>query len=283
MNSVLITGGSGSFGQAFARRLLEIGSIERICIYSRGEHRQAEMRQAFGDETRLRFFIGDVRDRDRLRRAMEGCDTVVHAAALKRIEVGHYNPIEMVRTNVLGTVNVIEAAHDAAVRKVLMLSTDKAWQPVSAYGQSKALAESLVLAANYTRGVGGPAFAVTRYGNVWGSAGSVVPKWRSLIAAGAVSVPCTNRRCTRFFMTMREAIELVLSTLSTMQGGELVIPEELPAYQLDDLVSALHTHAIETGLPAHEKLHEGMRDGLTSDKARRMSVDELREYLREAA
>jgi UDP-N-acetylglucosamine 4,6-dehydratase len=153
MKSVLITGGTGSFGQAFAKRLLKDGT-ERVVILSRGEHAQAEMRERLSDD-RLRFFIGDVRDRDRLRRAFEGVDVVVHAAALKRIEVGAYDPIEMVKTNVIGTMNVIEAAMDAKVKKVVGLSSDKAWQPISPYGQSKALAESLLLNANNISGKNG--------------------------------------------------------------------------------------------------------------------------------
>lgn len=277
--SILITGGTGSFGQAFTRRLLDDG-CERVCIYSRGEHAQAELREKFDDDDRLRWFIGDVRDRDRLRRAMEGVEYVVHAAALKRIEVGHYNPIEMIKTNVLGAVNVIEAAQDADgshVRKVVALSSDKAYQPISPYGCSKALAESLFLAANNARGRWGPIFAVTRYGNVAGSAGSVIPRWRKILRAGVV-VPVTDPECTRFWMTMDEAVELILQTMGTMKGGELAIPE-LPAYRLGDLAEAMGAKMDVTGLNGFEKKHEGMRNGLTSDVVRRMSVDELREGL----
>ncbi len=168
MKSVLISGGTGSFGRAFTERLLGTG-IDRIAILSRGEHCQADMAERYNDP-RLRFFIGDVRDRDRLRRAFEGIECVVHAAALKRIEVGAYNPLEMVKTNIGGAENVVEAAMDAGVSKVVALSTDKAWQPVSPYGQSKALAESIFRNAYQ----GHTKFAVTRYGNVWGSSGSVV-------------------------------------------------------------------------------------------------------------
>lgn len=276
MTGILITGGTGSFGRAFVRHLVNRGLYSRICVFSRGELAQAQLRQELKDHPALRWFVGDVRDRDRLRRAMEGCEVVVHAAALKRIEVGHYNPAEMVKTNVLGSMNVIEAAHDAAVRKVVFLSTDKAWQPISAYGQSKALAESLFIAANYTRGVIGPRFAVTRYGNVWNSAGSVLPTWRRLLEGGAGLVPVTDPNCTRFFMLMREAVDLVERTIETMDGGELVIPEGLRAYRLGDLADALGVETNVIGLPPHEKLHEGMRDGYTSDKAVRMTADELR-------
>lgn len=274
MKSVLITGGSGSFGHAFAARLIKIASTsklpERICIYSRGEHAQAEMAEHFCND-RLRFFIGDVRDRDRLRRAMDGCDTVVHAAALKRIEVGHYCPSEMVKTNVLGVMNVIEAAKDAGVKRVVALSTDKAYQPVSPYGQSKAIAESLV--RNAYQGEG-PIFAVTRYGNVWASRGSVVPRWREILKR-ATTVPVSDPDCTRFYMTIDAAVDLVWRAIHEMKGGELFVPT-LPAYRLGDLAEAMGAKMQITGLPAWEKLHEGMGDGNTSDKARRMSVDELR-------
>lgn len=273
MKSVLITGGTGSFGRAFTQRLLK-GGIERIAILSRGEHAQAEMRESVGDP-RVRFFVGDVRDRDRLRRAFAGVDCVVHAAALKRIEVGHYNPTEMVETNIGGARNVIEAAIDAGVSKVVALSTDKAWQPISPYGQSKALAETMFRSAYQ----GGPVFAVTRYGNVWNSQGSVVPKWRDILKVSNI-VPVTDPDATRFFMRMDEAVDLVLDTIRTMKGGELNIPT-LPAYRLGDLAEAMGAQMNVIGLPEYEKKHEGMCEGNTSDKARRMTVDELREVLRE--
>jgi UDP-N-acetylglucosamine 4,6-dehydratase/5-epimerase len=273
--NVLITGGTGSFGRAFAKRLLKDGA-ERICIYSRSEHVQAEMREAL-DDKRLRWFIGDVRDRDRLRRAFEGIDTVIHAAALKRIEVGFYNPIEMVKTNVLGATNVIEAAMDAGVEKVVALSTDKAYQPISPYGQTKALMESLVLSANNTSGGDGPRFSVTRYGNVAGSKGSVIPKWRAEIEKkGMVTV--TDPNCTRFWMTMNEAVDLVLDTIEKMPD-KIAIPS-LPGFQLRDLAEALGTHMITRGLPRWEKMHESLTDELSSDKAPRMSVSDLQEALK---
>lgn len=273
MKSVLITGGTGSFGRAFTERVLADHSVERVAILSRGEHAQAEMAERFKD-SRLRFFIGDVRDRDRLRRAFDGIEVVIHAAALKRIEVGHYNPTEMVKTNIGGAVNVVEAALDAGVSKVVALSTDKAWQPVSPYGQSKALAESIFRNAYQ----GSTRFAVTRYGNVWGSNGSVVPKWREVLKTSD-TVPVTDPDVTRFFMRMGEAVDLVIDTIYTMRGGELNIPT-LPAYRLGDLAEAMGAKMNVIGLPDYEKRHEGMCDGNTSDKARRMSVDELREILR---
>jgi UDP-N-acetylglucosamine 4,6-dehydratase len=274
MQSVLITGGTGFFGRAFARELLESGMSERVCIYSRCEHRQASMRAEFDDDPRLRFFVGDVRDRDRLKRAMDGVDVAVHAAALKRIEVGHYNPEEMVKTNVLGAMNVIDAAVDARVEKVIFLSSDKAFEPVSPYGQSKAIAEALFLAANRTHS--GARFLVTRYGNVAGSTGSVIPRWRERIARGE-AVPVTDPECTRFWMTIEEAVELVLGTLDEMPR-EPAIPL-LPAFRLGDLAEAMGARMDVRGLAPWEKRHESMREGLSSDVVPRLSVDDLRTRL----
>lgn len=280
---VLITGGTGYLGHGLVRRLLEQG-CQRICIYSRGEYAQARMRAEFENDARLRWFIGDVRDQQRLERAMESVETVIHAAALKRIEVGAYNPDEMVKTNVLGSQNVIEAARRAGVQKVLLVSSDKAFEPVSPYGQSKALAESLFLAANDMSPYG-PRFAVTRYGNVAGSTGSVIPTWRQIkekwsdaIVWPKVKVPVTDPECTRFYMTRDQAVELVLTTLRDMVGGELAIPD-LPAFRLGDLAAAMDVDMDIRGLGAFEKKHEGMGPGNTSDMARRMDVSELREAL----
>ena len=272
LNSVLITGGTGFLGQNLTWRLLENG-VKRVCVYSRGEFAQAKMRRAMYDSERIRWFIGDVRDRDRLERAMHGVDYVIHAAALKRIEVGAYNPDEMVATNVNGTQNVIWAAERAKVRKVLFVSSDKAFEPCSPYGQTKALAESLVLTANdmYPNG---PRFAVCRYGNIWNSTGSIVPTWKELIAIGATHVPVTDPDCTRFFMRVSEAVDLVLGTLETMVGGEVAIPE-LPAYRVGDLAAAMGVKMDVRGLPEHEKLHESMGPSNCSLGARRMAVSEL--------
>jgi len=272
--SVLITGGTGTFGRSCSKFLLEFGA-KRVAILSRGEHAQAEMSSDFNSDSRLRFFIGDVRDRERLRRAFDGVDIVLHAAALKRIEVGHYNPEEMIKTNVLGALNVIEAARDAGVKKVVFLSTDKAVEPISPYGKSKAIAEDLFLAANDNSGARGPQCSVCRYGNIWGSNGSVVPKWRKMISEGKTSVPVTDMRCTRFYMTPSQAVELVLSTAMEKEGGKLNTPV-LPAYSLGDLILAMRVSAEVIGLPKWEKMHESMRLGETSEHARRMSIDELR-------
>lgn len=277
MRSALVTGGSGFFGRAFVHKALALG-CERVCIYSRGEYAQHLMREEFGHDARLRFFIGDVRDPDRLRRAMDGVELVVHAAALKRVEVGEYDSVEMARTNVYGAMNVIKAAHEAGVQKVVALSTDKAFHPVNAYGATKLVAEKLFLAANNDRGANGPIFAVTRYGNVAGSTGSVIPIWRGARARGE-TVTVRHPEATRFWMTKDEAVDLVVTTAQGMRGGELVVPE-LPAYRLADLAEAMDVCYRVTGLLPGEKLHESMQEGRSSDKARRMSVKELKEALR---
>lgn len=274
--NVLITGGSGFLGRALTRRLLDTGA-RRICVYSRGEYAQAKMASELNDD-RARFFVGDVRDQDRLERAMNGVEIVVHAAALKRIEVGANNPDEMIKTNVLGSMNVIEAARRAKVRKIVFVSSDKAYQPISPYGQSKALAESLFLAVN--RMNLGPRVAVCRYGNVSGSTGSVIPLWRQQIAAGQ---PITIRGMdtTRFWMTIDQAVELVVSA---MNGWEEMLIPELPAYHLQDLAEAMGCvegyPRFYTDPDSWEKRHECMGEGNCSNTARRMTVEELREALK---
>lgn len=277
--NILITGGSGFFGQAFVRTLLARKLSERICIYSRSEFTQAQMRQSLNDDPRLRWFIGDVRDQDRLRRAMTDIDVVVHAAALKRIEVAEYNVLECVATNVNGTSNVVKACIDARVKKAVLLSTDKACEPTNAYGMSKALAERIFLSAAHYAGEKGPRFAVTRYGNVAGSTGSVIPFWRSLLQ-NQTEVPVTHPLATRFWMTAQEAVDLVLTTIDTLKGGELVIPT-LPAYDLETLMGALGTKPAVpfVGLRPGEKMHESMEPGKSSEHARRMTLKELREAL----
>lgn len=276
VKSVLITGGAGYLGKHLAKELLSRGEYDRICIYSRSEHTQAAMRSEMPDE-RLRWFIGDVRDKERLTRAMRGCQLVIHAAALKRIELAQYCPDELVKTNVIGSMNVVESAALAGVEKALLISSDKAYLPVSAYGQTKALAESLFLTAN-TVYPHGPRYAVVRYGNVWRSTGSVVNIWEKQFR-NEETVMITDPKCTRFFMTIKQAVELVLDTARDMQGGELEIPN-LPAYELGDLFAAMarpvdRISCQEQGLPSWEKLHESMDADHCSETARRMSVAEL--------
>lgn len=277
MKSILVTGGSGFFGRGFVREALARGA-ERVCVYSRGEYAQALMRQEFNNDPRLRWFIGDCRDEARLRRAMDGCDTVIAAAALKRIETAIYNPEEFVKTNVGGTMNTVEAAQSAGVRKVVLVSTDKAANPLSVYGYSKALAEAIVLSANTTRGANAPLYSVCRFGNVWGSTGSILPKWRKMIAEGATRVPVTDPDCTRFFMRIEDAAALVHRTAVSRKGGELEIPD-LPAYRVGDLAEAMGVDVEIAGLPAFEKPHETMDGITTSEQARRMTVQELKAEL----
>lgn len=277
-NSVLITGGTGYLGHGLVERLLRDG-YQRICIFSRGEFQQAQMRAEFGNDSRLRWFIGDVRDASRLERAMEGVQEVIHAAALKRIEVGAMNPDEMKKTNIDGSMNVIEAARRAGVEKCLLVSSDKACQPVSPYGLSKAYAESLFLTAHNVS-PGGPIYAAVRYGNVWGSTGSIVPMWREMLKK-TDTVPVTAPDATRFFMWRAEAVRLVLDTLRDMKGGELAIPD-LPAYRVGDLAEAMGARMRVIGMGEFEKLHESMRPGETSEHAPRMTVSDLRVALEAA-
>ncbi len=275
MKSVLITGGTGSLGYGLVERLLKT-DIERICVMARGEHRLADMEQKF-DDPRVRTFVGDVRDSDRVHRAMDGIDVVVHAAALKRIETGYRDPEEVTKTNVGGSANIIRVAKATRVQKVVLVSTDKAVEPISPYGYSKATAEQLFRTATDQRR-GGPIFSIVRYGNVWKSAGSVVPLWQSILRA-TNTVPVTDPECTRYFMWLHEAVSFVLQTVEVMRGGETRIPE-LPAYRLGDLAVAMVAEQKVIGLSRYEKLHEKMRDGPeTSEHARRMTIDELRAAL----
>jgi len=279
IGSVLITGGAGFFGQHFARRLLDQRVSDRICILSRNEWNQARMRQELGDDSRLRWFIGDVRDTQRLFHAMHRIDYVVHAAALKRIEVGRYNPMEMVQTNIIGTMNVVQVAREAGVRRAVLLSSDKAYHPISPYGHTKALAEMLFMTANGTGSAGETDFRVTRYGNVAGSTGSIIPTLRHLKSRGG-RARISSVAATRFWMMPHQAVDMVLHTMLQPNIGPLLIPT-LPAFRLLDLLAAMDFHDYDVvGLPAWEKLHESMDEHQTSDAAPRLSVDQLREMLR---
>ena len=277
VRSVLVTGGSGFFGRAFVRAALAAG-VERVCVLSRSEYQQHLMRIDLPDE-RLRFFVGDVRDRDRVRRACEGCDTVVHAAALKRVEVGEYDSSEMVKTNVGGAITLIEAATDAGVARVIALSSDKACEPTNCYGATKLVAEKLFLAANNSRGKSGPIFIAVRYGNVAGSTGSVIPTWREAIAQGR-PVHITHPNATRYWMTVDQAVRMVQHAAEMLPTSDnLLVASALPAYRVGDLAQALGVEAHVIGLGAGEKMHESMVPGQSSVDARRMSVAELKEAL----
>lgn len=256
--SVLITGGTGSFGSAFAKYLLSNEEPERVVVFSRDELKQWEMRQLLGDDERLRFFLGDIRDRDRLNLALRGVDYVVHAAALKQVDTAEYNPMEFVKTNILGSENVIQAALDANVKKVVALSTDKASSPVNLYGATKLTADKLFISSNHYAVAGGTRFSVVRYGNVIASRGSVIPFFRSLAANGD-PLPITDLRMTRFFITLEQAVQFVIDSLEAMTGGELYVPK-IPSMRITDLAEAIAPGApmVEVGMRPGEKLHEEM-------------------------
>ena len=254
--TILLTGGTGSFGKHFCRTLIERYSPRVIRIYSRDELKQHEMRQEFGQE-RLRYFIGDVRDCDRLKRAMEGVDYVVHAAALKQVPACEYNPFEAVKTNIHGAQNVIDAAIDTGVKKVVALSTDKAVNPVNLYGATKLCADKLFIQGNAYSGAGRTRFACVRYGNVIGSRGSVIPLFLKQRESGRLTV--TDTRMTRFWITLDQAVELVVKAFKYMQGGEIFIPR-IPSMRIMDLAKAIcpGCEIEEIGIRPGEKLHEAL-------------------------
>jgi UDP-N-acetylglucosamine 4,6-dehydratase (inverting) len=258
-SSVLVTGGTGSFGRHFVRTMLQEFEPERLVIYSRDELKQSEMKADFGggSESPLRFFLGDVRDQDRLRRAMEGIDTVVHAAALKQVPASEYNPMEFVKTNVLGAQNVIEAALDTSVQRVVALSTDKAAAPVNLYGATKLASDKLFTAAQNIKGWRDLRFSVVRYGNVMGSRGSVVPFFLERARTGIL--PITDPAMTRFNISLDEGVQLVLWALVNGHGGEILVPK-IPSFRITDLAEAIAPTAEHriVGIRPGEKIHEEM-------------------------
>ncbi len=257
-SDILVTGGTGSFGKAFVRHVLDHHEPSRVVIFSRDELKQYEVRQMFNDDSRLRWFIGDVRDLDRLRRAMHGVQYVVHAAALKQVDTAEYNPFEYVRTNVSGSQNVIEAAIDTGVQKVVALSTDKASSPINLYGATKLVADKLFVSANHYAAHHPARFAVVRYGNVMGSRGSVIPFFQKLAAEGK-PLPITDKRMTRFWISLPQAVKFVVDSFELMQGGELYVPR-IPSMRVLDLAEAVAPEAPrhEIGMRPGEKLHEEM-------------------------
>lgn len=263
--SILVTGGSGSFGRAFVEYALRHLEPKRVIVFSRGEVKQYEFRSEIGDEPRLRWFIGDVRDKDRLMRALDGVEAVVHAAALKQVDTAEYNPFECINTNVLGAENVVNACIDSGVERVVALSTDKASSPVNLYGASKLCSDKLFVAANHYASHSRTAFSVVRYGNVMGTRGSVIPLFRRLAATGRL--PITDRRMTRFWITLDQAVRFVVDSFERMEGGELFVPR-IPSTTVVDLATAIAPDAelVEIGIRAGEKLHEEM---ISEDDARR--------------
>jgi UDP-N-acetylglucosamine 4,6-dehydratase/5-epimerase len=256
--SILITGGTGSFGQKFIKTLLAKWRPARIVVFSRDELKQYEMQQVYSAPC-MRYFLGDVRDQARLKQAMSGVDYVVHAAALKQVPAAEYNPTECIRTNVNGAENVINAAIENGVQKVVALSTDKAASPINLYGATKLLSDKLFIAANNLVGKHPTRFAVVRYGNVVGSRGSVVPYFRKLMAEGAQDLPVTDERMTRFWITLEQGVEFVMKSFERMQGGELFVPK-IPSVRIVDLAHAMAPELPQRiiGIRPGEKLHEMM-------------------------
>ena len=273
--SILVTGGTGSFGKKFIEIiLLKYPEIKRVVVYSRGEMKQFEMAQQFSTSKYepIRYFIGDVRDKDRLSRAMEGIDIVVHAAALKQVPACEYNPFEAIKTNILGAQNVIETAIDRGVKQVVALSTDKAAAPINLYGATKLCSDKLFVAANNFKGKHDIKFSVVRYGNVMGSRGSVIPFFLEKRNEGAL--PITDERMTRFNISLEDGVKLVLYALENMWGGEIFVPK-IPSFKITDLAAAVAPTCKRNivGIRPGEKLHEEM---ITSTDA--LSTVEMKKY-----
>lgn len=260
MKSVLVTGATGSFGKAFINKLLnEHSDLVRIVVFSRDELKQYELSQVFSKEhlAKLRFFIGDVRDKDRLKRAIEGIDTVIHAAALKHVPIAEYNPFECIKTNIIGSQNLIEACLDSDVKNVVALSTDKAAAPINLYGATKLCADKLFIAANNIKGSRDIRFSVVRYGNVMGSRGSVIPFFIKKRSEGVL--PITDPNMTRFNITLDEGVEMVRWSISNALGGEIFVPK-IPSYRITDVASAIAPGCKVDiiGIRPGEKIHEEM-------------------------
>lgn len=267
--TILITGGTGSFGKKCLKMIFDRYDPKKVIIYSRDEFKQYNMKAEMADEvdmSRVRFFIGDVRDRDRLYRAFNGVDYVIHAAAMKQVPTCEYNPMEAIKTNIHGAQNVIDAALDRGVKKVVALSTDKAVNPINLYGGTKLVSDKLFIAANAYTGSNGTIFSVVRYGNVAGSRGSIIPVFQRMIDEGATELPITDTRMTRFWITLEEGVELVFKALSESKGGETYI-SKIPSFKITDLAEAMlpGTGIREIGIREGEKLHEVM---VTKDDSR---------------
>ncbi len=253
---ILITGGTGSFGQSAVRTLLKDYKPKKIIVFSRDEYKHFMMQKEFNSPI-MRYFIGDVRDKERLYRAVNGVDFIIHAAAMKHVPIAEYNPIECVRTNIEGAENIVNVAIDNKVKKVIALSTDKAANPVNLYGATKLVSDKLFTAGNNLVGEGSTRFAVVRYGNVLGSRGSIIPVFKKMVEEGAKELPITDPQMTRFWITLPEGVDFVIKAFQRMQGGEIFIPK-IPSMRITDLVKALHP-GIATkvvGIRPGEKLHE---------------------------
>lgn len=267
--TILVTGGTGSFGKKFLEMVLERYTPHRIIIYSRDEYKQSVMKMEYAkkyDMSRVRFFIGDVRDKDRLYRAFDHVDYVIHAAAMKQVPTCEYNPFEAIKTNIHGAQNVIDAAIDRGVKKVVALSTDKAVNPINLYGGTKLVSDKLFIAANAYSKISGTTFSVVRYGNVAGSRGSIIPIFNNIIKNGGKELPITDMRMTRFWITLEQGVELVFKALEESQGGETFI-SKIPSFHIGDLTEAMlpGVKIKEIGIREGEKLHEVM---VTRDDSR---------------
>jgi UDP-N-acetylglucosamine 4,6-dehydratase (inverting) len=256
-SSILITGGTGSFGNAFIPMTLEKFNPKKIVVFSRDEMKQWEMAKIYKDESRIRFLIGDVRDKDRLRRALDGIDYVVHAAATKIVPTAEYDPFECVKTNVIGAMNLIDACIDKKIKRIVSLSTDKASSPANLYGATKLTSDRLFVASNSYSGAHDTSFSVVRYGNVMGSRGSVIPFFLSIAENGVF--PITDERMTRFMITLEEGVELVWHAFNDMKGGEIYI-KKIPSMKVTDIAKAISANAKQdiVGIRPGEKLHEQM-------------------------
>lgn len=254
---ILITGGTGSFGKTFVKYLLSNFNPKRIVVFSRDEFKQYQMAKEFNNDSRLRFFLGDVRDKERLYRALWNVDYVVHAAALKQVPAAEYNPFEFIKTNIIGAQNVIEASIDNKIKKVIGLSTDKAANPINLYGATKLCSDKLFIAANAYAGGRVTRFSVVRYGNVLGSRGSVLPLFLEQKTTGRITI--TDKRMTRFWITLPEAVEIVVKAFKLMTGGEIFVPK-IPSMNILDMAKAIcpECEIIEIGIRPGEKLHEVM-------------------------
>lgn len=257
-SSILITGGTGSLGHELVKLLLKSENVERIVIFSRDEYKQFLMRQKFNFNPKLRWFLGDVRDLDRLKLAFSDIDYVIHCAALKQVDTGEYNPLEFIKTNVSGSANVIEASIESRVKKTISLSTDKASSPINLYGATKLTSDKLFISGNNYGAKKGSSFSVVRYGNVFGSRGSVIEKWREITSLDA-PFQITDKRMTRFWITIHEAAKFVLESFDLMVGGEIFVPK-IPSMKIIDIATAIspEKELVEIGIRPGEKLHEEM-------------------------
>lgn len=268
--NILITGGTGSFGKKFLEMIFANYKPNKVIIYSRDEFKQSVMKAEYADKvdmSKVRFFIGDVRDKERLYRAFEGVDYVIHAAAMKQVPTCEYNPFEAIKTNIHGAQNVIDAALDKGIKKVVALSTDKAVNPINLYGGTKLVSDKLFVAANAYSGMKDTCFSIVRYGNVAGSRGSIIPIFNTLIEKGETELPITDTRMTRFWITLEQGVELVFKALSESKGGETYI-SKIPSFYITDLAKAMlpDVKIKEIGIREGEKLHEVM---VTKDDSRR--------------